>query len=222
MAGTLLALAMLGYICYQNILRPAAGFPSDDMGVILAGINTLRFGHGLKFLEAIAVALLATGLYLRLNLKAPLAAQLISLLGTGSVALLILSGILGLRILGEAESIFASNPVDARTLILIRTVTIALFDGALLMLGLLVLAASWAGWKDWPGGLLYLGLAVSLVLLLRPLSELVAAIDLLWKWLGPALVGIWGIGLGFHAPYKGAYTDYASGDAPTATLNPPA
>ena len=85
----LLAPSLLGYIIYQVNLRPAAGFPSDDMKVILGGINTLRFGHGLKFIEAIAVALIAVGLQLRFNHSTPLLAQLIALLGTGTSALLI-------------------------------------------------------------------------------------------------------------------------------------
>jgi hypothetical protein len=195
--GTLLALSMLGYIVYQTILRPAAGFPSDDMGVIVGGINTLRFGHGLKFTEAIAVALIAAGLQVRLSPASPLLAQLIFLQGTGTSALLMVSGILGFRILGEAELFLPTNPTDARSLILIRTVTIALFDGALVMLGLLILLASWGGSRSWSRGVSYLGLGVGAVLLLRPLTELLAPIDLLWHWFAPALGGLWAAWLGW-------------------------
>ncbi len=179
--GSLLqGLALLGFIGYQVVLRPAAGFPSDEMQVILSGINTLRFGHDLKFLEAIAVAWLTAALYLRFGPTTPLPAQLLILLGTSAFDLLVVSGILGWRILGEAEVLFANNPVDARSLILMRTVTIALFDGALLALGLWVWTLCWAGWNSGARAWRYLGLLAGAVLLLKPVSELLDPIGALW------------------------------------------
>jgi hypothetical protein len=208
LGSLLLGFALLGFIGYQVVLRPAAGFPSDEMEVILSGINTLRFGHSLKFLEAMAVALLTAVLYLRFSPTAPLQAQLLMLLGTGSFALLVVSGILGWRILGEAEVFFASNPIDARSLILIRTVTIALFDGAMLALGLWIWAVCWASWNSGPRAWLYWGLLVGMVLLLKPVSELFDPIYALWVWLAPALVALWFVGLGW--PNSGLFTSKRS------------
>lgn len=72
------------------------------MPVISSDINTLRFGHALKFLEAIPMAWITVVLCLRFGPTRPLAAQLI-LLATGTFALLVVSEILSWCILGEAE-----------------------------------------------------------------------------------------------------------------------
>ncbi|MCX7784155.1 MAG: hypothetical protein N2318_11005 [Meiothermus sp.] len=197
LGSLLLGLGLLGFIWYQVVLRPAAGFPSDEMQVILSGINTLRFGHALKFLEAVAVVWLTAVLYLRFSPTTPLHAQLLMLLGTSTFALLVASGILGWRILGEAEVFFAINPVDARSLILIRTVTIALFDGALLALGLWVWTVCWASWNSRARAWRYLGWLVGAMLLLKPGSELFNPISALWIWLAPALGAAWFVGLGW-------------------------
>lgn len=51
-----LALALTGYAIYELVLLPAASFPSDDMRIIMAGANTLRVGHWLKFAYGLALA----------------------------------------------------------------------------------------------------------------------------------------------------------------------
>ena len=122
----LLALSLLGYLDYQLLLRPLAGFPSDDMAVILGGINTLRVGHWLKFIYALGVALFTAGLLQQLKIP-DRSRYLILITGSGATALFLASGMLGLNLLSEANHFYPEQLSDARSTILIRVATIFFF-----------------------------------------------------------------------------------------------
>jgi len=126
----LLALCLIGYAIYELILYPGAGFPTTDFAVIVAGADTLRVGHWLKFGYAFSIALLMTNIQPRLQHALPALAQLGLLAGASALILFLASGHIGLRILATAEATFATNPDEAITTILLRTVTLALFDAA--------------------------------------------------------------------------------------------
>ena len=79
LGALLLALTLAGYALYELILRPRAGFPSDDMAVILGGIDTLRVGHWLKFGYAAGLALATVGLRSRFHAHSPTALDLAAL-----------------------------------------------------------------------------------------------------------------------------------------------
>jgi hypothetical protein len=120
----LLALSLVGYAIYELILLPAAGFPSDDMRIIIGGADTLRIGHWLKFGYGLAIALVVVGMTMHLREASPALTQLALMAGIASVALYIASGMLGLRILDYAQNFYAANNLaDARSTILIRSVT---------------------------------------------------------------------------------------------------
>jgi hypothetical protein len=136
------AVSLVGFVIYELVLYPAAGFPTDDYGVIVAGANTLRVGHLLKFGYAVGLALLLVGLFAQLREKSQILAQLAAISGTSVIALLVGSGMMGLRILQVAEETFGSNPQEAITTILLRSVTIALFEAAILLSGVTVLLLS--------------------------------------------------------------------------------
>lgn len=145
MGALLLALSIAGYAGYELILRPQAGFPSDDMAVILGGIDILRVGHWLKFGYAAGLALLTVGLRARLTAGSPAAMDLAVLAGGGAVVLFVASGVLGLRILEEADLFYPANLADARATILIRVVTQSLQQAGLLLAAWLIVLSSVAG-----------------------------------------------------------------------------
>lgn len=147
--AALLAAALLGYACYELALLPAAGLPVDDMTVILAGADTLRVGHLLKFGYALGMALLAVGLCERLRAVTPTQARLAAGAAVTAVALFLASGTVGLRILDVAEEFAAAgNAVDARSTILIRVVTVALLQAATLAVGAFALLVGLAGLRS--------------------------------------------------------------------------
>jgi hypothetical protein len=144
----MLALSLIGYAIYELALLPAAGFPSDDMRVIIAGAETLRIGHWLKFGYGLAIAIVAAGLVLRLRETAPVLAQLALMAGIASVALYIASGMLGLRILDYAQNFYvANNLADARSTILIRAVTQSLQAAGTFAAGWFALLISISTWR---------------------------------------------------------------------------
>lgn len=167
LGALLLALTLAGYALYELILRPRAGFPSDDMAVILGGIDTLRVGHWLKFGYAAGLALATVGLRSRFHAHSPTAMDLAALVGAGAVALFVASGVLGLRILEEADLFYPANLADARATILVRVVTISLQQAGLLMAACLILLSSAAGLRSkiWPAVLHGLGIAAGILLL---------------------------------------------------------
>lgn len=167
LGALLLALALAGYAVYELVLRPRAGFPSDDMAVILGGIDTLRVGHWLKFGYAAGLALVTVGLRSRFHGPSPTTMDLAALAGTGAVALLVASGVLGLRILEEADLFYPANLVDARSTILIRVVTQSLQQSGLLLGAWLILLSSAAGLRSrtWPAALHWAGLLVGILLI---------------------------------------------------------
>jgi hypothetical protein len=145
LGALLLAVCLSGYALYELVLYPSAGFPTGDFAVIVAGANTLRVGHWLKFGYALSVAMLVTGLYPRMHDTAPVLARLAVLAGGSAVVLFLASGQLGLRILAIAEATYATNPNEAITTILLRTVTIALLEAATFGVGWYALLVNIAG-----------------------------------------------------------------------------
>jgi hypothetical protein len=141
----IMALALIGYAFYDLVLYPSGGFPTDDFAVVVAGADILRVGHWLKFGYAIGIALLTVGLHARIREGTPVLAQLAMLAGSAAAALFIASGMIGLRILAVAEQTFAANRAEAETTILLRTVTIAVFDAAIFAGGWFLLLTSIAG-----------------------------------------------------------------------------
>ena len=119
----LLALSLIGYALYELILLPAAGFPSDDMRVIMGGANTLRVGHWLKFGYGLAIGIVVAGMTLQLRQTSPMLTQLALMAGVASFMLYIASGVLGLRILDAAQGYYPAHLSDARSTILVRIVT---------------------------------------------------------------------------------------------------
>jgi hypothetical protein len=145
LGALLLAVCLGGYALYELVLYPGAGFPTSDFAVIVAGATTLRVGHWLKFGYALSIAMLVIGLYSRFGDRAPLLARLSVLAGSSAVVLFLASGHLGLHILAIAEATYATNPNEAITTILMRTVTIALFDAAAFAVGWYALLVNVAG-----------------------------------------------------------------------------
>jgi hypothetical protein len=145
LGAALLAVCLIGYALYELVLYPGAGFPTSDFGVIVAGADTLRVGHWLKFGYALSLAMLAVGLYGRVRDAAPLLARLAIVAAASAVVLFLASGQLGLRILAIAEATYATNPSEAITTILLRTVTIALLEAATFAVGWYALLVNAAG-----------------------------------------------------------------------------
>lgn len=167
LGALLLAATLIGYAAYELVLRPRAGFPSDDMAVILGGIDTLRVGHWLKFGYAAGLALLTVGLRGRLHASSPTTLDLATLAGAAAVGLLVASGVLGLRLLQEAALFYPANLADARATILIRVVTQSLQQAGLLLGAWLVLLSSVAGLRSgiWRRELHWVGLLVGVLLM---------------------------------------------------------
>lgn len=188
--AAILLLSILGYLLYELVLRPRAGFPSDDMAVILGGADTLRVGHWLKFGYAIGTVLLTAGLVERARSSSALS-TLMLMAGGGATALFITSAMLGLNLLDTAQSYYPDQLADARATILIRIVTISLFGAATFCSGGLLLLGSLAGLQGgaWPRGLVYLGLGAGVLLMLEfltpePWSVIAPVLGMLWlAWL---------------------------------------
>ena len=145
LGALLLGSALLGYAIYEEVLWPNAGFPTNEIEVILAGASTLRIGHWLKFVDAIALALLVVAMHARLRQATPVLAQLAAIGGASAATLFLASGMLGLRILAVAELTYPVNPAEAVTTIFLRTVTVALFDAAVSAAGFFGLLFSLGG-----------------------------------------------------------------------------
>ena len=191
----LLAACLIGYAIYELILYPKAGFPTTDFAVIVAGVATLRVGHWLKFGYALSIALLMTSVQPRLRRVSATLAQLGLLAGASAIVLFLASGHIGLRILATAEETFATRPDEAIATILLRIVTLALFEAAGFAVGWYLLLSSIGGIRygslpqmlSWVGG----GIGI-LFILARFLSDEVALIVPLatigWSlWLGRVL-----------------------------------
>jgi hypothetical protein len=191
-----LGASLIGFAWHELVLRPLAGFPSDDMSVIIAGANTLRVGHLLKFGYAVGVALLTVGLYGRLRDASPGLAQLAAVAGIASVPLFIASGFVGLGTLQVVEELFPVNPAEARTTVLMRTVTGALLVGGTFAVGWFGLLAGLAGARSrrLPATLSYAAMLLGVLFILdyvlpdpvnlaAPLLTIAWAIGLgIWLW----------------------------------------
>jgi hypothetical protein len=147
LGALLLALSLIGYAIYELVLLPTAGFPSDDTRVILAGADTLRVGHWLKFGYGLAIAIVVAGMTLRLRDASPALAQLALMAGIAAVTLYVASGVLGLRILDIAQQYYPSNPTDARSTILMRVVTQSLQGAGTFAAGWFAVLISLAAWR---------------------------------------------------------------------------
>ena len=195
----LLAFSLLAYLLYQLLLRPLAGFPNDDRAVILGGINTLRVRHWLKFIYAVGVALFTTGLLE--PFKSDNSRHLILITGSGATALFLASGMLGLNLLSEANYFYPEQLIDARSTILIRGVTISLFEAAVFLVGALVFVAGLAArqGKIWPPYFVYSGIAVGVLFMLEfftpepwiVIAPVLGIIWLLWLVLRKEQVLVW-------------------------------
>jgi hypothetical protein len=188
--AALLILSIVGHLIYELLLRPRAGFPSDDMAVILSGVNTLRVGHWLKFGYALGTALLTAGLIERFRSITSLT-TLMLMAGGGATALFIASGMLGLNLLDTAQGYYPQQFADARATILIRIVTISLFGAALFLVGGLIVSSSLAALhsRTWSTMLAVFGIAVGALLMLEfvtpePWIVIAPVLGILWlSWL---------------------------------------
>jgi Domain of unknown function (DUF4386) len=165
LGALLLAVCLSGYALYELVLYPGAGFPTSDFAVIVTGANTLRVGHWLKFGYTLSLAMLVIGLYPRMRDTAPVLARLAALAGSSAVMLFLASGQLGLRILAIAEETYTTNPSEAITTILLRTVTIALLEAATFAVGWYALFVNIAGVQTrWlPRPLALVGIALGIL-----------------------------------------------------------
>jgi hypothetical protein len=196
----LLALSLIGYVIYQAVLYPAAGFPTEDFGVVVAGANTLRVGHLLKFGYAIGIALLLVGLYTRAQSASPLLAQLAAISAIAAATIYISSGMLGLRILEVAEQTFTAKQSEAITTILLRSVTVALFEAGILVTGFFSLLISLAllRARALPAWLAYLGILLGILFIIdRVLFDPL-------HFVAPFLAILWSLGLAFTLAAKPA------------------
>ncbi|MEZ4662701.1 MAG: hypothetical protein R2911_34570 [Caldilineaceae bacterium] len=143
--AALLATVLIGYAIYELILYPQAGLPTPEFAVIIGAADTLRVGHWLKFGYAAGIALLMTTIQPRLQAASTALAQLGLLAGASAIVLFLASGHIGLRILATAEATFVTNPDEAIATILLRTVTVALFEAAGFAVGWYLLLSSIGG-----------------------------------------------------------------------------
>ena len=185
----ILGLALCAFVLYELVLYPGAGFPTEDFAVVVAGANTLRVGHLLKFGYAIGLALLLVGMYSRVQSAAQPLAQLAAVSATGAITLMLGSGMLGLRILQVAEELFVSKPAEAITTILLRSVTIALFEAGILASGFFALLLSLAllRLRVIPSWLAYLGILLGILFivdraLFDPLHLISPLLAILWSF----------------------------------------
>jgi hypothetical protein len=143
-----LACTLVGYAVYELALLPAAGFPSDDMRVIMAGVSALRVGHWLKLGYGLAIGVVLAGLTLRLRTTAPQRVQFALVAGCASVTLFVASGMLGLRILDVAEGYYPADLTDARATILVRVVTQSLQSAGVFAAGWFAVSINSAAWRS--------------------------------------------------------------------------
>jgi hypothetical protein len=191
----LMSLALVGYAVYELVLYPYGGFPTQDFAVIVRGAHILRVGHWLKFGYAIGLALLVVGMHARLKDRAPVLAQLAAVAGIGAVALFLASAMIGLQILGVAETTFSTNRVEAETTILMRTVTIAVFSAAIFASGwfLLLIGVAALATSSLPRGLSLSGILLGALFVLDvvmpyPLSLIAPLLGIAWAfWTGIVL-----------------------------------
>jgi hypothetical protein len=170
LGALLMALSLVGYAVYELVLYPGAGFPTSDYSVIIAGADTLRVGHWLKFGYAISLSLVVVGLYPRMIENSPALARLAAITGTGAIILFAASGKLGLRILQIAGEVFATDPSQAVTTILLRTVTVSLFETAIFAVGWYLLLLGLAGVQAGvlPRATALIGMALGVLYLIDP------------------------------------------------------
>lgn len=191
-----LALALIGYALYEFALLPAAGFPSDDMAVILGGADALRAGHWLKFGYGLAIAALAAVLTLRVRDVQPMLAQVALMAGIAAVTLYLASGMLGLRILDAAQHYYPAELADARSTILVRVVSQSLQAAGTFAAGWFALSISLALGRAgllprWLSGLGALAGALLIPVFILP--------DPFWL-LGPMLMIAYALALAWHPP----------------------
>lgn len=98
----------------------------------------------------------------------PTLAQLGWLAGASAISLFLASGHIGLRILATAEETFATNPDEAIATILLRTVTIALFEAAGFAVGCYLLVSGIGGirFAILPRWLARMGVAIGLLFII--------------------------------------------------------
>jgi hypothetical protein len=138
MGALILGLSLIGYAVYELVLYPNAGLPTKDFAVIVAAANTLRVGHALKLGYALGLALLTIFFFSHTKDRSPVVAQFAVIAGVGASVLYVASGLIGLNILSVAEQTFVTYRTEAEITILLRTVTIAVFEAATSLAGLLV------------------------------------------------------------------------------------
>ncbi|MEZ4736321.1 MAG: hypothetical protein R3E79_55250 [Caldilineaceae bacterium] len=111
--------------------------------------------------------------------------------GASALILFLASGHIGLRILATAEATFATNPDEAIATILLRTVTIALFEAAGFAVGwyLLLFGISGIRYALLPPLLAWLGCVIGLLRFLANEVALIAPLATIgWSlWLGRVL-----------------------------------
>lgn len=185
----ILGLALSAFMFYELVLYPEAGFPTEDFAVVVAGANTLRVGHLLKFAYAFGLALILVGLYSRVSSGAPAIAQLAALGASSAITLMLGSGMLGLRILQVAEEIFVTKPAEAITTILLRSVTVAMFEAGILASGFFALLFSLTLLRSRtiPSLIAYLGIVVGILFILDrvlfpPLNLASPVLAIIWSF----------------------------------------
>ncbi len=190
--GVVLALSLIGVMFYELVLYPGAGFPTNDYAVIVAGANTLRIGHILKFGYAIGLVLLFVGMASRVQ-SSPTLAHLANITAIGAATLFVASGMLGLRILQVAQDTFTTNPPEAVTTILLRSVTIALFEAGIFVSGAFALVLSLALLRGRIVSpiLAYAGILVGVLFLFDRLLVLP------FNYIAPLIAIPWALGLAF-------------------------
>ncbi|MEZ4707813.1 MAG: hypothetical protein R3A44_11430 [Caldilineaceae bacterium] len=122
----LLALSLIGYALYE-LMFYRAGFPTTDFAVVVAGPIRCRTLAQLGY--TLSIALLMTTTQPFCNARSALRAAWSTSRAQAPLSSFV-SGHIGLRILATAEATFAANPDEAIVTILLRTVTIALFEAA--------------------------------------------------------------------------------------------
>ncbi len=191
--GIVLALTLSGFLVYQLVLYPGAGFPTDDFGVIVAGANTLRVGHILKFGYAVGLALILVGLGARVLEASALLGQLANISGIAAFTLFVASGMMGLRILQVAQDTFATNPSEAIATILLRSVTIALFEAGIFASGVfaLTLSLGFVRGRIVPSVLAYSGIVLGILFILD------RVLFFPFNLISPVLAILWALGLAY-------------------------
>jgi hypothetical protein len=190
LGALLLTMSLIGYAIYELGLLPA-GFPSDDIRVIIGGADILRVGHWLKFGYGLAIAIVVAGMTLRVRESSPMLTQLALMAGIASVTLYVASGVLGLRILDVAQGYYPAHLADTRSTILIRVVTQSLQSAGTFAAGWFALLISIAAWRGdaLPRWLNVLGFVAGAFLI-----PVFIAPDPIWL-IGPLLMIVYAIAL---------------------------